>query len=181
MKPSLVIVGLGNPGKAYVKTRHNAGFHALDELAEKYGTGDWKETSKFSGEAMEARIGIAPVLLLKPHTFMNLSGETVHKAVDFYKLDPQQNLLVVCDDIDLPLGTPRLRRSGSAGTHNGLKSVIEHIGEGFPRLRLGIGPKPDKADLANWVVSAFSVEERKTMEGLYALVPEIVREFILEL
>ena len=181
MKPSLVIVGLGNPGKAYEKTRHNAGFHALDELAKHYGTGDWKQAPKFGGETLEARVGIVPVLLLKPHTFMNLSGEAVRKVVDFYKLDPAQNVLVVCDDIDLPLGTPRLRKSGSAGTHNGLKSIIEHVGEGFPRLRLGIGPKPEKVDLANWVVSAFSEEERKGMDGLYAVVPEIVKEFVVEL
>ena len=181
MKPSLVIVGLGNPGKAYEKTRHNAGFHAIDELAKVYGTGEWKQAPKFAGETCEARIGIAPVLLLKPHTFMNLSGEAVRKVVDFYKLDPAHHLLVVCDDIDLPLGTPRLRKSGSAGTHNGLKSIIEHIGEGFPRLRLGIGPKPEKVDLANWVVSAFSEEERKGMDGLYAVVPEIVKEFVVEL
>lgn len=181
MKPSLVIVGLGNPGRAYVHTRHNAGFHAIDRLAEAYGTGEWKTLPKFSAEGMEARIGIAPVLLLKPQTYMNLSGETVRRVVDFYKLDPAQGLLVLCDDIDLPLATPRLRRSGSAGTHNGLKSVIEHIGTGFPRLRLGIGPKPANVDLASWVVSTFTDEERKAMEGLYAVVPEIVREFILEL
>lgn len=181
MKPSIVIVGLGNPGKAYAKTRHNAGFMALDVLAEKFGTGEWKSMSKFKGDGLEARIGIVPVLLLKPHTFMNLSGESVRALVDFYKLDPTQNILVLCDDIDLPLGTPRLRKSGSAGTHNGLKSIIEHIGEGFPRLRLGIGPKPEKVDLANWVVSAFSDDERKVMDGLYALVPEIVKEFVVEL
>lgn len=181
MKPSLVVIGLGNPGKSYERTRHNAGFHAVDTLAEAFGTGPWKDLPKFTAEGMEARIGIAPVLLLKPQTFMNLSGETVRKVVDFYKLNPAEGVLILCDDIDLPLGTPRLRRAGSAGTHNGLKSVIEHIGEGFPRLRLGIGPKPDQVDLATWVVSAFSAEERNTMEGLYALVPDIVREFILEL
>lgn len=181
MKPSLVIIGLGNPGKAYEKTRHNAGFHALDTLAEKFGTGDWKEMSKFQGVGCEARIGVVPVLLLKPHTFMNLSGEAVRKVVDFYKLDVAQNVLVLCDDIDLPIGTPRLRKSGSAGTHNGLKSIIEHVGEGFPRLRLGIGPKPEKVDLASWVVSAFFDEERKVMDGLYAVVPEIVKEFVVEL
>ena len=181
MKPSLVIVGLGNPGKAYERTRHNAGFHALDTLSEAYGTGNWTSMSKFSAEGKEARIGVVPVLLLKPQTFMNLSGETIRKVVDFYKIDPAQALLVLTDDIDLPLGTPRLRRSGSAGTHNGLKSVIEHIGEGFPRLRLGIGPKPEQADLASWVVSAFSEEERKVMDGLYALVPDIVKEFVVEL
>ncbi len=181
MKPTLVIVGLGNPGKTYERTRHNAGFHAIDQLAETYGTGAWKDLPKFSSDGLEARIGIAPVLLLKPKTFMNLSGEAVHKVVDFYKLDPTQALLVLCDDIDLPLATPRLRKMGSAGTHNGLKSVIEHIGEGFPRLRLGIGPKPEGVDLAAWVVSAFSKEERQAMEGLYAVVPEIVKEFVLEL
>lgn len=181
MKPSLVIIGLGNPGKAYERTRHNAGFQALDELARVYGTGEWKTLSKFAGEGMEARIGVVPVLLLKPHTYMNLSGETVRSVVDFYKLKSDQQLLVVCDDLDLPLGTPRLRRSGSAGTHNGLKSIVEHIGPSFPRLRLGIGPKPDAVDLASWVVSAFSTEERTVMEGLYAVVPEIVREFVVEL
>lgn len=181
MKPTLVIIGLGNPGKAYEKTRHNAGFHAVDTLAEVYGTGAWKAMEKFAGDACEARIGIVPVLLLKPHTFMNLSGEAVRKVLDFYKLDPATNILVLCDDIDLPLGTPRLRKSGSAGTHNGLKSIIEHIGEGFPRLRLGIGPKPEKVDLAAWVTSAFSGDERKVMDGLYAVVPEIVKGFVLEL
>lgn len=181
MKPSLVIVGLGNPGKAYERTRHNAGFHAVEKLAEAFGAGTWKMQSKFDGETCQARVGVVPVLLLKPHTFMNLSGEAVRKVLDFYKLDPAANILVLCDDIDLPLGTPRLRKSGSAGTHNGLKSIIEHIGEGFPRLRLGIGPKPENADLASWVTSAFSGDERKLMDGLYAVVPEIVKEFVVEM
>lgn len=181
MKPSLVVIGLGNPGKAYVRTRHNAGFHAVDRLAEEYGTGPWKALPKFSAEGLEARIGVVPVLLLKPDTFMNLSGECVRKVVDFYKLKPETEILVICDDIDLPIGTPRLRRSGSAGTHNGLKSIIEHVGTGFARLRLGIGPKPEQVDLASWVVSAFTDEEAKTIEGLYAVVPEIVKEFVMEM
>lgn len=179
MKPALVVIGLGNPGKSYDATRHNAGFHAVDALSKVFGEGDWKHSGKFDADVQEARILTAPILLVKPGTYMNLSGEAAGKIVDFYKLDATQQVLVLCDDVDLPLGTLRLRKTGSAGTHNGLKSLVDRFGEGFARLRIGIGPKPANADLATWVLSAFSSEEIKTLEDAYAKIPDMVREFVV--
>lgn len=179
MKPSLVIIGLGNPGKSYTGTRHNAGFQAIDVLSAAFGTGEWKESGKFHALTQEARITTIPVLLVKPNTYMNLSGESAGAIMDFYKLPAKDHLLILCDDIDLPLGTLRLRKTGSAGTHNGLKSLVERFGEDFARLRIGIGPKPDGADLANWVLSAFSAEEAKALKEIYATIPEEVRGFVM--
>lgn len=179
VKPSLLLVGLGNPGASYVRTRHNAGFRAVEALGEKFGEGEWKPKDKFTSICAEGRIVTAPVLLVKPQTYMNVSGEAVHKLIDFYKLS-SNHVIVLCDDIDLPLGTLRLRASGSAGTHNGLKSVIEHIGEEFPRLRIGIGPKPTGADLAAWVVSAFSESEEGEMQKMLDRIPGVVRDFIVD-
>src|SRR3989344_7892163 len=125
MKPSLVIIGLGNPGASYERTRHNLGFAALDVLSEAYGEGEWKDTQKFGSVTQEARILTIPVLLAKPQTFMNRSAEAVKKIVDFYKLDPKEQVLIISDDIDLPLGELPLRKKGGPGTHNGLKSIIE--------------------------------------------------------
>lgn len=180
MKPSLLIAGLGNPGRNYERTRHNVGFHVVDRLSEKFGQKEWEDKQKFTSKTCEARIVAVPVLLMKPQTFMNLSGPAIRKAVDFYKLDPREQVLVVCDDIDLPLGTVRLRMRGSAGTHNGLKSVVEQFGEDFPRLKIGIGPKPEKVDLAAWVTSALSEEETKALEAVYETLPEIVTRYIME-
>lgn len=178
VKPSLVIVGLGNPGASYANTRHNAGFIALDEISKAFGTGDWKMPGKFDAEMQEARVGTVPVLLAKPHTYMNLSGQAAGAILDFYKL-PAQHLLVICDDIDIPLGTLRLRKTGGPGTHNGLKSLVERFGEGFARLRVGIGPKPDQVDLANWVLSAYGKEERRMLDETVAKIPEMVKEFVM--
>lgn len=180
MKPSLLIVGLGNPGRNYEKTRHNLGFLAMDRLSEKFGQKDWEDKQKFTSQICEARVSAIPVLLMKPQTFMNLSGPAIKKAVDFYKLNPKEQVLVICDDIDLPLGSVRLRMKGSAGTHNGLKSIVEQFGEDFPRLKIGIGPKPEKVDLAAWVVSALSTEEAKALEPIYDSLPETVTTFIME-
>jgi len=179
MKPSLVVIGLGNPGREYENTRHNAGFMAIDVLSNAYGQGEWKDLQKFEAFAQEARIGVAPVLLVKPRTFMNLSGDSARKIVNFFKLDPSFQVLILCDDIDLPLGTLRLRNKGSAGTHNGLKSLVEQFGENFARLRIGIGSKPEKADLAAWVLSSFSEDERKTLEGAIATLPDILSTFVM--
>src|SRR4051812_25711065 len=121
MKPSLIIVGLGNHGASYEMTRHNAGFRVLDVLSESFGTDKWSLRQKFMAEVHEGRVVMAPVLLVKPQTFMNRSGESIRKILDFYKLD-HRNILVLCDDIDLPLGDVRLRMKGGPGTHNGLKS-----------------------------------------------------------
>jgi peptidyl-tRNA hydrolase, PTH1 family len=138
---TFLIVGLGNPGPKYEKTRHNVGFEILDSLAEK-----WEKTTfspKFQGLfAQVARSGVK-VLLLKPETYMNLSGRSVQEAIHFYKLNPSSQLLVVNDDLDLPPAQLRLRLAGGAGGHNGLKSIIECLGtENFARLRVGIGRSP---------------------------------------
>lgn len=180
MKPTLLIIGLGNPGKQYDKTRHNAGFQAIDVLSDAFGTGEWKESEKYQALIQEARVVAAPVLLVKPLTFMNLSGLSVRKLVDFYRLDPTTQIIVLCDDIDLPLGTLRFRKKGSAGTHNGLKSVIEQFGEEYPRLRIGIGPKPVGEDLATWVLSAMGKEEMTSVEKSYEEIATLIRNYVME-
>ena len=180
MKPSLIVVGLGNPGASYGATRHNAGFLVLDALSQEYGQGDWKESGKFRALLQEARVVTVPVLLVKPLTYMHLSGECVRKIVDCYKVNPPQQVLVFCDDVDLPLGTWRYRKKGSAGTHNGLKSIVEHIGEEFPRVRIGLGPKPERTDLSAWVLSSFPAEERLTLQEAIRELPEFLRTFVLE-
>ncbi len=179
MKPHLVIIGLGNPGKQYAGTRHNAGFLAVEKLASDFGTGEWKENPRFLGRTCEARILAAAVLLVEPGTYMNRSGECVRKLVDFYKLDPSTQILVISDDIDLPLGDVRVRMKGGPGTHNGLRSIVASIGENFPRIRLGLG-MPAGEDLATWVVSNLSPDERKTLENSIAAVPDRVKAFVLE-
>lgn len=180
MKPSLVVIGLGNPGKQYDQTRHNAGFQAVDVLSDAFGVGDWKDTQKFMSQIQEARIVTVPVLLIKPQTYMNRSGEAIRKIVDFYKLNPSQQIVVLSDDIDIPLGTLRLRLSGGPGTHNGLKSVVEQLGENFPRLRIGVGPKPEVGDLAAWILSRFSAEEATALQEILQTVPEQIKHFVLE-
>lgn len=164
MKPSLVIVGLGNPGKQYERTRHNAGWLALDDLATTIKASPFKDQQKFLCTVAEGELDGKAVLLVKPSTFMNRSGECIRKLIDFYKLNPATQLLVLCDDVDLPLGTFRFRMTGGSGTHNGLKSIVETLGENFPRYRIGLGPQPAEIDLAAWVLSTFSPEEQKTMQ-----------------
>ncbi|MDA1208822.1 MAG: aminoacyl-tRNA hydrolase [bacterium] len=179
MKPSLVIIGLGNSGKSYEKTRHNAGFWGLDTLSEAYGVGEWEDKQKFIAHIQEARIVTIPVLLVKPQTYMNLSGNCVRKIVDFFKLDPSNQVLVISDDIDLPLGDVRLREKGGPGTHNGLKSICEQIGEVYPRIRIGLGDSPAGSDLASWVLSVPSAEDMKVLNDTLAGLPEMVKEFVL--
>lgn len=179
VKPNLIIIGLGNPGDAYARTRHNAGFRALDILSTAFGEGKWMQKDKFLSDIQEARIVTVPVLLAKPQTFMNSSGEAVKKIVDFYKVNPQTQVLILCDDIDLPLGTVRLRQEGGPGTHNGLRSVALLYGEHYPRLRIGIGPKPPQGDLAAWVLSVPSEEEQKKLDDILATLPDIIRKFVL--
>lgn len=162
-----LIVGLGNPGRKYDQTRHNVGFEVLDRLAERCGDGHAKD--KFDGRAMEGQVGGERALLLWPHTFMNRSGSSVGPALEFYKLEPA-DLLVVCDDFNLPLGKLRFRREGSAGGQNGLIDIIRRLGtEEFARLRLGIGPVPDQWDAADFVLAKFNAAERKTIDDTITL------------
>ncbi len=168
-----IIAGLGNPGRAYEKTRHNVGFCVVDKLAAAYGISVTEE--KYHALAGNGYIEGNRVLLLKPQTYMNESGLSVREAVDFYKADPASDLIVIVDDIDLPLGQLRIRRQGSAGGHKGLKSIISRLGtQQFARMRIGIGAKPPLMDLADHVLSHFPDEEWKIMDGSFSLAAEAV-------
>lgn len=180
MKPHLVIIGLGNPGKEHAKTRHNAGFRAVDVLSKEFGKGEWTESGKFLCRMQEARVVTVPVLLVQPTTYMNRSGECMRKLTEFYKLNPRGQILVISDDIDLPLGELRFRKSGGPGTHNGLKSIVVIFGEEFPRLRIGIGSPPKGEDLATWVLSAAPAADQKRIDAAIATIPEKVKEFVME-
>ncbi len=159
-----LIVGLGNPGRQYEHTRHNAGYDVLDILYDRLQNPAVEKFRKSS--ARKGFLNGQRVILLKPLTYMNLSGEAVREAVDFYKLDPSSQVLVICDDVDLPVGTLRMRKKGSAGGHNGLKNIILHLGrEDFTRIRLGVGDRPDRSsDLANHVLGHFNREDAPVME-----------------
>ncbi len=159
---SWIIVGLGNIGDEYKSTRHNAGFMAIDELAMRYGAKI--DRAKFHALTGDVTIGDERVLLMKPTTLMNSSGIAVGEAVKFYKVPPE-HVLVISDDITLSVGRLRVRAKGSAGGHNGLKSIIEHLGsENFPRIRMGIGEKPHREmDLADWVLSNFTDSDKVAM------------------
>lgn len=166
MENLFVIAGLGNPGRKYDNTRHNVGFDTIDLLSSKHGI----KVSKVNFKAItgDGRIGGERVLLVKPQTFMNLSGESVREIVEWYKL-PMSRLLLVYDDVDLPMGRVRIRAKGSSGSHNGMKSVIYQLGsDEFPRIRIGIGSAPEGWDLADYVLSRFGSEDRKTIDGSVA-------------
>lgn len=160
-----IIVGLGNPGKQYEQTRHNVGFEVIDRLAEKYDIHmDERKHRAFCGKGM---IGGQKVVLVKPQTFMNLSGESVRSAVDFYKVAGDE-IIVIYDDISLEPGQLRLRSKGSAGGHNGIKNIIAHLGtQEFPRVKVGVGAKPDRMDLADYVLSHFSKGEWELMNDAF--------------
>ena len=153
-----IIAGLGNPGGKYEQTKHNMGFQVIDLLADKYHIEmNQKKHKAICGTGV---IEGVKVLLLKPQTFMNLSGESIRDAVDFYKIDPETELIVIYDDISLAPGHLRIRKKGSAGGHNGIKNIIQHLGtQVFPRIRVGVGEKPEGWDLADYVLSGFSKED----------------------
>ena len=158
-----LVVGLGNPGEKYEWTRHNMGFLVIDELADRLDIP--VKRLKFRALTNTAVLGGQSVLLMKPTTYMNLSGESVGQAARFYKLPPER-VLVISDDVALPQGKLRVRRSGSAGGHNGLKNIISHLGsDQFPRVKVGVGQKPHPdADMVNWVLGTFTGPDRKAME-----------------
>lgn len=160
-----LIAGLGNPTREYEKTRHNVGFEAIDILADKAGTTVTEKKHK----ALYAKgcIGGQKVILAKPQTYMNLSGESIREIADFYKIEPE-NIIILCDDINLSEGQLRIRLRGSAGGHNGLKNIISHLGTlEFPRIRIGVGEKPRGMDLADYVLGRFPKEQQAVMEEAY--------------
>lgn len=165
-KPEYIVAGLGNPGKDYAATRHNAGFMALDHLAQRLNAK--VNRAKFDALCGDAGIGGRAVLLMKPQTYMNASGIAISAAAEYYKIPPE-HVIVICDDITQAPGKLRIRRSGSAGGHNGLKSIIGMLdSENFPRIRLGIGEKPSaEYDLAAWVTGKFSDADRKALASRF--------------
>ena len=172
-----VIVGLGNRTAQYEGTRHNAGFDVIDVLAEKYNISvDARKCRAFCGKGV---IAGQKVLLVKPQTYMNLSGESVGGIVNYYKIDPESDLLVIYDDISLDVGQLRIRKKGSAGGHNGIKSIIAHLGTTvFPRIKVGVGEKPKNYDLADYVLGHFSKQERELMEEGYEHASDAVEQIV---
>ena len=170
---SWLVVGLGNPGAKYENTRHNVGFMTADALAGR--NGEPIRRVKYHALTSEAVIGGQSVLLMKPTTFMNLSGQAVSEAARFYKI-PADHVLVISDDVDLPLGKLRIRKSGSAGGHNGLKNIIQHLGtDQFPRLKIGVGGKPHPDyNMADWVLGQFQGEDKKTIDDAVARAADAV-------
>ncbi len=173
-KLSWVIAGLGNPGLEYENTRHNAGFLAIEQLAEQCGVK--LNQIKFRSDCCEAMIGDVRCLLMKPTTYMNLSGDAVAAAANFYKIPPEQ-VVVLYDDITMCPGKLRIRRKGSAGGHNGIKSIIAQLGtEEFPRVRIGVGAKPNpQYDLADWVLSKFSETDMTALKPALANAAEAAK------
>ena len=161
-----LIVGLGNPGEEYARTRHNAGFRVVDRLADSLGV-SWRKRLLLRGQTAEAVEEGRKIVLCEPLTFMNNSGECVRRLVDWYRC-PLDRLLVIYDDIDLPPGKIRVRKKGGTGTHNGMRSIAEHLGcTDFPRIRVGTGDRPAGQDLADWVLSSFGKEETPLMEEAF--------------
>lgn len=162
-----VIAGLGNPDKKYENTRHNIGFDVIDALADKYTIS--MNEKKHKAVCGKGIIAGQKVLLVKPQTYMNLSGDSIAEVLDFYKLDVAEDLLVIFDDISLAPGNIRIRKKGSAGGHNGIKSIIARCGSSdFSRIKVGVGEKPEGWDLADHVLGRFSKEERKYVEDAIA-------------
>lgn len=163
----MTIIGLGNPGDKYANTRHNVGFMVLEKMAK--SSKSWKSGPNYLYYDMN--ISGDRVRLVKPTTYMNLSGEV-------FKYLPHDDIIVVYDDLDLPLGRIRIRKDGSAGGHNGIKSIIAHIGQNFPRIRVGIGPKPQNVDSADYVLSDFTPEEFEKLEKVIRVTIEAIESII---
>jgi PTH1 family peptidyl-tRNA hydrolase len=169
------IIGLGNPGPEYKGTRHNLGFEVVEELARRWN-------AKLKGWKSSANLAVVRdrgALVAEPTTFMNASGDAVWKIVDYHDIQTP-DVLIVVDEIQLPVGRIRLRRSGSAGGHNGLKSVIQHLGDGFPRLRIGVGRGDPRWDLADHVLSRFAAGERQTVEETIGRAADAAELFVAE-
>ena len=174
-----LIVGLGNPGREYDKTRHNAGFDTLDVLADMLNTS--VEEKKFKGLYGRGLIGGEKVILLKPQTFMNLSGGPVQEMAAYFKIDPESELIIIQDDIDLEPGQLRIRKQGSAGGHNGLKDIIGRLGtQKFMRVKIGVGAKPKGWNLADHVLGRFSSGDRKLVDEAIEFAADAVEKIITD-
>ena len=165
----MLLVGLGNPGTEYAQTRHNVGFMAVDELVRRYSFDSFK--SKFKGQITTGTIDTNKVMLLKPETYMNLSGESVLRACTFYKIKPE-DVIVFHDDMDLAVGKVKVKRGGSAGGHNGLKSIDSHIGQNYIRVRIGVGRPEHKEDVVNWVLSKFNPNDKQTINDIISKIAD---------
>lgn len=172
-----IIVGLGNPGRDYQNTRHNIGFDVIDALAEVAGISVIEKKHKaIIGKGV---LDGQKVILVKPQTYMNLSGESVRDIIDYYKVDEEQELIVVSDDTSLDVGMIRVRKKGSAGGHNGLKNIILHLGhDTFMRVKMGVGEKPKGYDLADYVLGHFTQNERKVMDEAAKTATEAIRMMV---
>ena len=172
------IIGLGNPGMKYAGTRHNIGFDAVTAIADKYNLSI--NNKKFKGVYADGHIAGEKVLLVQPQTYMNLSGECVREVADFYKLNPDE-IIIICDDINLDVGRLRIRKKGSSGGHNGLKNIIAHLGtEEFPRIRVGVGEKTEGWDLADYVLARFDKDSEPVIREALANVVGAVETWISE-
>lgn len=165
----MLLVGLGNPGTEYANTRHNVGFMAVDELVRRYSFDIFKD--KFKGQFSTGIIDTHKVMLLKPETYMNLSGESVLRACTFYKIKPE-DVIVFHDDMDLAVGKVKVKRGGSAGGHNGLKSIDSHIGQNYIRVRIGVGRPEHKNDVVNWVLSKFNPSDKQTIDAVISKIAD---------
>lgn len=177
-KRTVLVIGLGNPGQEHKSTRHNTGFMALDHFALKNEFVPWQESSKFKAFISEKTLGTTRVILLKPTTYMNLSGEAAISIVNFYKI-PLSSIIAVYDELSIPFGQIRTRVGGQSAGHNGVKSLSENIGSGFSRIRVGI--KNDfsaKADDSSFVLGSFTAEEQKQLDILFSEVNSMLTEFI---
>lgn len=179
LNKTVLLVGLGNPGKKYEQTRHNAGFVCIDEFVDKTdGMDKWMEKKDLKCLLSSGRIGENRVIAIKPSTFMNKSGEAVQAAMNFYKIHPD-NIVVVHDELDIDFGQIRLRVGGSAAGHNGIKSVTKHIGEDYARVRIGVGPKkPAGIDSTDFVLQKFSPDQRERLPDMKREVLSILSEYL---
>lgn len=174
-----IIVGLGNPGREYQNTRHNIGFDVIDVIAKQENIGVLEK--KHKAVIGKGYLDGQKVILAKPQTYMNLSGESIRALIDYYKIDETFELIVIADDVSLDVGQLRIRKKGSAGGHNGLKSIITHLGhDGFIRIKMGVGEKPKNYDLADYVLGHFVKEERSIMDDAAMRALEAIRLIIRE-
>ena len=174
-----IIAGLGNPGREYENTRHNTGFMVIDEAAEKYNINVTEKKHKaLIGKGI---IGGQKVILVKPQTFMNLSGESIREVIDYYKIDEKAELIVISDDISLEAGAIRIRKRGSAGGHNGLKNTILHLGhDEFQRIRMGVGEKPQEYELIDYVLGRFDEQDSKLIAASVKEAAEAIEVMITD-